>query len=173
MVCYMIDKTCCFFGHRKINDTTELRTKLYYTLEKLIVEENIDAFLFGSKSEFNTLCYKTATKLKEKYSHIKRVYVRAKYPFIDENYKAYILENYENTYFPEHVLNAGKASYVERNYYMIDNSRVCVSYCKIDYLPPRRKSYSNSLTDYQPKSGTKMAYEYAQKKNKLIINITE
>lgn len=53
----MINKTCCFFGHRKIDDTVEMRTRLYETIEKLIVEENVDTFLFGSKSDFNSLCH--------------------------------------------------------------------------------------------------------------------
>ena len=98
--------------------------------------------------------------------------MRAEYPFISDNYRAYILENYEDTFFPEHIINAGKASYVERNYYMIDKSQVCIVYYNPDYKPPKRKSSRQILTDYQPKSGTKLAYEYAVKKNKKIINVT-
>ncbi len=167
----MKDKTCCFFGHRKIEDTEELRTKLYETIEKLIVDENIDTFLFGSKSDFNSLCHELVTKIKEKHPHIKRVYVRAEYPFVDENYIKYLLEDYEDTYFPEHMVSAGKASYVERNQYMIDKSSVCVVYYNPDYAPPRRKNSRHDLTTYQPKSGTKLAYDYAVKKGKTIFNI--
>ena len=60
----MFENTCCFFGHRKIEDSEELRARLYKTLEKLITEENIDTFLFGSRSDFNRLCYDTVTVLK-------------------------------------------------------------------------------------------------------------
>lgn len=167
----MTDNTCCFFGHRKINDTEDLRRKISEKVETLIVDENIDTFLFGSKSQFNSLCHELVTKIKEKYPHIKRVFVRAEYPFIDENYTAYLLEGYEDTYFPEHMVNAGKASYVERNCEMIDKSRVCVVFYNPEYTPPRRKSSRNVLTDYQPKSGTKIAYDYAKRKNKTIINV--
>ena len=52
--------TACFFGHRKIDETEELKNKLYEIIEKLIVNEKIDTFLFGSKSEFDSLCLKTA-----------------------------------------------------------------------------------------------------------------
>ncbi len=169
----MKDNTCCFFGHRKIEDTEELRTKIIETIKKLIVDENIDTFLFGSKSQFNSLCYELVTKIKEKYPHIKRVFVRAEYPFIDENYKAYILQYYEDTYFPEHMVNAGKASYVERNCEMVDKSRVCVVYYNPDYAPPRRRASQRELTDYQPKSGTKIAYDYAIKRNREMINVDE
>lgn len=167
----MKDKTCCFFGHRKIEETLELRTKLYDTIERLITDENIDTFLFGSKSEFDALCHETVTELKEKYPHIKRIYVRAEYPYIDDHYKAVLLKDYEDTYFPAHMTEAGKASYIERNCYMIDNSRVCVVYYNPDYAPPRRKATRKSLTDRQPKSGTKLAYDYAIRKCKTIIHL--
>jgi len=83
--------------------------------------------------------------------------VRAEYPYIDESYKAYLLESYEDSYFPKSVLGAGKASYVKRNYEMIDNSRFCIVYYKENYTPKGRKS------------GTKIAFTYAEKKKKNII----
>ncbi len=168
-----MDRTCCFFGHRKIMDTEELRAKITDTVERLIVDENIDTFLFGSRSQFDSLCHELVTELKEKYPHIKRVFVRAEYPYIDESYRAYILEDYEDTYFPEHMINAGKASYVERNCEMIDKSSICIVYYHHGYDPPRRKASRSSLTDYQPRSGTRIAYDYATRKNKRIINIQE
>ncbi len=155
----MIDRTCCFFGHRKISDTTELRTQLCEVIENLILKENIDTFLFGSKSEFNSLCHEIVTDLKEKYPHIKRIYVRAEYPYINYDYKNYLLQDYEDTYYPERMINAGRAAYVERNFEMIDKSSVCIVYYSLDYTPPRRKTSRQSLSTYQPKSGTKIAYD--------------
>ena len=76
----MCKNTCCFFGHRTINETEGLRTKLIEIIEKLIKDEKVDTFLFGSKSRFNSLCFEIVTEIKEKYPHIKRVYVRAEYP---------------------------------------------------------------------------------------------
>ena len=67
--------------------------------------------------------------------------------------------------------NAGKASYVERNQEMINNSKFCVVYYDENYLPPRRKNSRRDLFDYQPKSGTAVAYDYAVKKKKEIINV--
>ena len=69
--------TCCFFGHRKINETDFLRKELYNVVEDLIINKNVNTFLFGSKSEFDSLCLKVVTELREKYPHIKRVYVRS------------------------------------------------------------------------------------------------
>ena len=166
-----MEQVCCFFGHRKIDETDELKTKLYETIENLITSENTKTFLFGSRSEFDNLCYSIVTDLKEKYPYIKRVFVRGEYPYIDDRYKKYLLKSYEDTYFPESAINAGKAVYIKRNFNMIENSKFCVVYYKEDYQPPRKKQSRNSLGEYQPKSGTKTAYEYAKKKEKRIINV--
>ena len=39
------------------------------------------------------------------------------------------------------------------------------------YAPPRRRNSSRGLFDYQPKSGTAVAYDYAVRKKKEIINV--
>ena len=155
----MCKNTCCFFGHRTIRETKELKSKLIEIIERLIVDEHVDTFLFGSKSRFNNLCLELVTGIKEKYPHIKRVYVRAEHPYISEHYKNYLLESYEDTYYPEKILHAGRASYVERNCEMINHSHYCVVYYNTSHAPTIRKS------------GTKIALDYATKKRKHIINI--
>ena len=100
----VLENICCFIGHREINVTDELKEKLRVVIEHLITDESIDTFLFGSKSHFDDLCYDIVTETKKKCPHIKRIFVRAEYPYIDESYKAYLLENYEDTYFPKSVL---------------------------------------------------------------------
>ena len=164
------DKACCFFGHRKINETPVLIERITKEIEFLITENEVSVFYFGSKSQFDDLCHKVTTELKEKYPHIKRVYVRSAFQLIPDWYENSLLEHYEDTYFPEHIENAGKASYVERNQEMINKSDFCVVYYDENYAPPRRNS-RRDLTDYQPKSGTRLAYDYAVKKGKEIINV--
>ena len=164
------DKACCFFGHRKINETPELTERLESVIESLIKEKAVNIFYFGSKSEFDSLCLKVVTDLKEKYPHIKRIYVRAEFPYIDDSYKKYLLESYEDTYYPEKMIDAGKAAYVERNYEMIDNSSYCICYYDENYAPPKRRNSRRDLTDYQPKSGTKLAYDYAVSRRLTVYN---
>ena len=154
-----MNNTCCFFGHRTINETDELRTKLTEAVERLIADENVDTFLFGSKSDFDSLCLELVTKLKEKYPHVKRVYVRAEFPFISDEYKAYLLESYEDTYYPEKLHGSGRAAYVERNREMIDKSKYCIVYYDESHAPTTRKS------------GTKIALEYAIKKRREVMLI--
>lgn len=153
----MLENICCFIGHREINVTDELKEKLRMVIKRLIIEESIDTFLFGSKSQFDNLCYDIVTEIKKNHPHIKRIFVRAEYPYIDESYKEYLLERYEDTYFPKAVEGAGKASHVKRNCEMIDNSCFCIVYYKEEYTPKGRKS------------GTKIALAYAEKKKKSII----
>ncbi len=156
----MSDKTsvCCFFGHRKIVETTELRKRLWETIEQLITKEGVTTFLFGSRSRFDDLCHELVTRIKEKYPHIKRIYVRAEYPYISDSYRAELLKYYEDTFFPERTLGAGRAVYVERNQEMIRQSHFCVVY------------YDDSVA-MSRKSGTKIALMYArsQKKNCIIF----
>ena len=154
-----IKNTACFFGHRNINESEKLRSKLIEIVERLIVQENVDTFLFGSKSRFNSLCHKLVTEIKEKYPHIIRIYVRAEYPEINEQYTNYLLESYEDTYYPKHIIGSGRAAYVERNYEMINKSHFCIVYYDEQNAPTTRKS------------GTKIALDYAKKKCKNIISV--
>ena len=163
--------TACFLGHRKINETEKLKNELHTIIDNLITNEKVDTFFFGSKSDFNSLCLKAVTELKQKYPHIKRIYIRSAFPDINSNYKNYLLENFEGTYFPEKIRCAGKAIYAERNQEMINRSEFCIVYYNESYLPPKRKSSKHSSTEYQPKSGTAIAYEYALRKGKKIINL--
>ena len=151
-------ETCCFFGHRELDVSGELVNNLRSVIERLI-DDGVCRFLFGSKSEFNSLCLQIVSELKEKHPHITRVYVRAEFPYIDEDYRSYLLKQYEDTYYPDRLLNAGRAVYVERNYEMIDSSGYCVVYYDDSYAPAKRKS------------GTRLAYEYATKKGLEIVNM--
>ena len=153
--------TCCFIGHREIDETEDLRTKLYETIERLIICESIDTFLFGSKSRFDSLSLELVTALKEKYPHIKRVCVRAEFPVICDEYEAYLKKSYEHTYYPERLSGTGRAAYVMRNREMIDKSSFCIFYYDEKNVSPLRKS------------GTKTALDYARKKKKQIIMLPE
>lgn len=155
----MCKNTCCFIGHREITETKELKIKLEVIIEKLIAENSVDTFLFGSKSRFNDLCLEIVSELKEKYPDVKRIYVGAEYPYINDNYKKYLLESYEDTYFPKNITEAGKAVYIERNFEMIDKSGFCVLYYDTENATTNRKS------------GTKIAIDYAVKKGEKVINV--
>lgn len=155
----MKEKTCCFIGHREIEKTEELTERLHKIIENLILNEKVETFLFGSKSDFNDLCYETVSGIKEKYPFIKRVFIRAEYPEINESYLAYLHKFYEDTYYPQVILGSGRCAYVKRNQEMIKGSDFCIFYYNEEYSPKARKS------------GTKLAFDYAKAKNKIIIKV--
>lgn len=69
-----------------------------------------------------------------------------------------LLRHYDDTFMPSGVF--GRAAYVQRNLYMIDNADVCLFYCDC------------SVKDCAVgKSGARIAYEYAAKRRKEIVNL--
>ena len=68
-----MEKRVCFIGHRNVPDTEELRNKIQTTVERLITKENVTHFLFGSRSNFDSLCHDVVTELQAVYPGIQRV----------------------------------------------------------------------------------------------------
>jgi len=166
-----MDTSCCFIGHRKIENKEKAKNLLKQETLKLL-DKGVTKFFFGSKSEFNDLSWEVVTELQNEYPSIRRIYVRSAFQYISKSYEDYLLEFYEETYYPPKIENAGKSSYVERNYEMIDNSTYCIFFYNEKYVPElKREPKRNTLPPSKRKSGTKIAYEYALKKKKEIINI--
>ncbi len=176
---------CCFIGHRKINYSKELEEKLEKIIENLIIKFNVFTFLFGSRSEFNDLCHKVVTKLKEKYPEVRRVMYTCKsesctfenerekferliFKFTGSNSELLGYEE-EREFNTKYV--SGRASYIERNQAMINESDYCIFYYDESYKPPLKKIYKQDKSYYKPNSGTKLAFDYAKRKNKKILNV--
>ncbi len=175
----------CFIGHRKIENEEEIRQRLLNVVTDLIMQ-GADTFLFGSRSEFDSLCWETVTELKTQYPNIRRISYntphecsftsqeeREKFEQICFHLtgKEEHFSDYESAVKSQKSINATRDTYVMRNQEMIDNSDVCVFYYNKDYLPPRRKQSKRYVADYQPKSGTAVAFAYAKQKKKIIINL--
>ncbi|MBR5439105.1 MAG: hypothetical protein IKV61_02690 [Clostridia bacterium] len=163
----------CFIGHKNIEISEKLKILLKETVI-LLIKKGATTFLFGSNSEFDDLSWEIVTQLKNEYPFIKRVYVRAAFQYINTSYTEMLLQSYEETYFPKKIENAGKYSYVERNYEMINLSTYCVFYYNKNYLPTRKKQSKRDIfAPARRNSGTKIAYDYAIKNKKQIINLYE
>ena len=179
----MKSKTCCFIGHRAVEITAELERKTRAVVENLIVNENVKTFLFGSKSDFDFLCHSVVTHLKEKYPFIKRigytcrsesVILESEREKLEEIYSHFAKEKIhllgvEEEFEHKTKYVSGKASYVERNQAMIDDSDYCLFYYNEKYAPSQRQE-SGGFRLYQPKFGTAIAYKYAKRKKKIIKN---
>lgn len=177
--------TVCFIGHRTIVNSEQVKVKLFDALSTLI-EKGADTFLFGSRSDFDYLCWEVVTELKEKYPRLKRINYTAPHEVAftskeerecSEQFFSQMVgckvhyTDYEETVSSQKALKANKNSYIMRNQEMIEGSDMCVFYYDKDYLPPKRKQSKRSVLDYQPKSGTAVAFAYATRKKKVIINL--
>ena len=135
-------KTCSFFGHRDTEQSEELKQKVKDIVERLIVEESVDTFLFGSRSNFDELCHIVVTGLKEKYPYIRRIAYLCKHESgclvgagtsLRQKIKdltgrdTYVAE-YEEIKKSDRVNSAGRASYIERNQCMVNNSDYVIFY---------------------------------------------
>lgn len=183
----MINKVCSVFGHRDTKLNEKQVDSLKLIIEDLIKNCNVDTFLFGSKSAFDNLCHLIVTDIKVKYPNIKRIaYTCKSEECILESEREKWEEIYSNMYHKEvHLLGveeeiehktkytAGRASYIERNYAMINASDYCIFYYDENYLPEYKRYSKKGIGFYQPNSGTALAYSYAKRKNKIIINIFE
>ena len=170
----MNNLACSFLGHRKIKITNELKQRVKKCIEDLIINNNVRTFLFGSKSAFNDFCHLIVSELKEKYPNVKRVFYTCKSEGCTLECKRQELEKvysqilnkeihllgFEEEFEHKTKYTAGKASYIERNQAMINDSDFCVFYYDKNYAPPTKSN-----------SGTKIAYEFAIKKEKNIINL--
>ena len=58
-----MSKVCCFIGHRRIDLIKELEEKTKNVIEDLIINKEVETFLFGSKSEFDSLGHKIVSDL--------------------------------------------------------------------------------------------------------------
>lgn len=173
-------KTCSFIGHRNAILSDLQITYLYNLIENLVVCQHVDIFIIGSRSKFNDICHKIVTDIKMKHHHIQRLAYTCKHEvcvlankksLLEKTYtrlsnkKINLLEMENEVEFKNKYL-CGKASYIKRNFAIIDDSDFCIFY------------YNKNYTPKTTNSGTAIAYNYAIWKNnkynnKIIYNIFE
>lgn len=158
-------------GHREMVTTERLKSLLNGLILDLI-GEGADTFCFANKGWFNDLCYDMVTELKSEYD-LKRVYVRAEYASISNQYANYILNLFEETYFDDRVRLAGVGAYVKRNEIMIDTCDVLLTYYDKDYVPSYRRATKKGYIPPKRRSGTAKAVDYALRKQKKVINVLD
>ena len=116
------EKTCCFFGHRKV--THNIRDRLTAIIEKLIVDDGVTEFYVGHQGQFDSMVYSVLKELKANYPQIRYTVVLAYMP------DGHIKEVYdENTLFPDGLESVPKRFAIsKRNDWMIQQSGYAVCY---------------------------------------------
>ena len=142
--------TCTFFGHR--NAPKEIEPTLRSTLIDLIENHDVKLFYVGNHGGFDAMVRRVLKDLAEKYDityHVVLAYMPGKK---DE----FSYEDYSDTIFPDGIESVPKRFAITyRNKWMIDHSDYVVTYV------------TNHIG-----SGAAQFKELAEKKEKIVINIT-
>lgn len=170
-----MSKSCCFIGHKEIEETDGLKIRLIRTIKILIKRYNVYRFLFGDRSKFNNLCLEIVWQLKQEFPNIKiisypsndwyRGQEKENIEFIERIFKIKQIK-YDDYIYLEYY---GKSTYVQRNEKLINDSDYCVFYFNPNY-EPKIKTCKHSLK-VSRKSGTRIAFDFAIQRKREVINI--
>ena len=155
-----IQKTCCFTGHRLIeeSDFSSLQQSLEHTVRRAIEEFGFCNFIAGGALGFDTLASETLLLLKKDYPQI-RLLLALPCPEQARYFKKADILRYER------ILNfCDKYVYVsphytpscmhERNRFLVDHSSLCIAYLREG-----------------AKGGTAYTVSYAKEKGVPCINL--
>jgi len=152
----MENKICSFFGHREIELTEELCARATAEIFKS-VDFGCRIFYFGGYGEFDELCYKIVSKIKDEKPRlgIKRIYCVAKEEYLRKKVRYFRAQDYDEVIYLPPLFDGWYKSIYYRNCAMIDNSDYIIFYAE------ERKD-----------SGAYKALKYASRKHKkVIVNI--
>ena len=154
-------KTCCFTGHRKMTDKEKLScSKRISHLVDTLVHIGVTEFITGGALGFDTVACVTLINIKrQKYPHIN---ITVAVPCKDQSQYWSIGDKaiYSSTlkYADRVVVLSEKYTSTcmqERNRYMVDHSKYCISYLKTQ------------------SGGTYNTVRYAKKCGVAVINLAE
>ena len=152
----MEEKICSFFGHRDVDITEQLYELVLAEVMKT-VEFGCRTFYFGGYGDFDSLCYKIVTKIRDEKPELKitRIYCVSQERYLRKKVRYFNSEDYDEIIYLTPSFDGWYKSIYFRNCAMIDKS---------DYII----FYAENKAD----SGAYKAYKYAKrKKDKRILNI--
>ena len=150
------NKICSFFGHRDVEITEEL-----YATTTAEILRSVDlgcrVFYFGGFGDFDELCYKIVSNIREEDPalDIRRVYCVTQERYLRKPSRYFKPESYDEITYLEPSFDGWYKSIYFRNCAMIDKSDVVIFYA-----------------EERENSGAYKAYKYAKKcKDKYIVNL--
>lgn len=155
-------KSICFTGHRNLTATTELKKRLYDTLEALVGQGAVN-FYAGGAYGWDMLCEITVLKLRKVYPHIKLHLVL---PCSEQEQTAKWQEKQREQYYK--ILNAADSvEYISKHYFngcmkernarMVELADCCICYYR----------------ETDRASGTGQTVRMAKRKEIRVINFAE
>ena len=145
------EKIVAFAGHRFDWHCIGVENKIPLVLEELI-QKGYTIFYDGNSGAFDKKCATAVIELKHKYPHIKLIRILTYYHHEKDKYE--IPSCYDGSILPDIEELHYKQKIIKRNEWIIDNCDILVCHIQNTY-----------------KSGAYRTLKYAQKKNKIVINI--
>lgn len=149
--------TCTFAGHSKLQGSLHLQT-LLSTLTPLMLQDNSFTFYIGGMGDFDRLCATAVWQLKTLYPQ-KDIHLILVLPYRTKQLQhdqAYLYTQYDDIIIPVELLAVHpKAAILKRNFWMIDQSDILLSYVLHNW------------------GGAYKSKQYAQKKNISIIELSK
>lgn len=148
-------ESCSVFGHREIEITDEIKAKVVSTFDNLI-NKGCTYFYFGGFGQFDELCHKVVSELRNKYPFVKRIFclLDARHLRISKRPKWLREDDYEDFIYWNLDFDWWYQRIYYRNCAIVDHSDIVVFY-----------------VEERENSGAYKAYKYAQRKKKKIINL--
>lgn len=137
-----------FCGHGKEKYGDEIRENIYNITDDLI-KQGADEFLLGGYGNFDLMAARVVKPLKEKYPYIKSVLI---VPYINRGYDK---DLYDYSEYPPIENVPKRYAVLKRNEWTINKADVLIAYIKHDW------------------GGAAKTLEYARKRKKKIINLSE
>lgn len=145
----MRDKRCFFIGHR--NAPESIYPNIVSTIEKLIVENEVEEFIVGNYGMFDSMVIRALQQTKIKYPNIVLLLLTPYHPSVKKVIKP---EGFDDIYYPEGMeFVPHKAAIVRANEIAIKNSEFLITY------------FTHSA------SNTEKSIEYAKCRKSVIIYI--
>lgn len=150
--------TVSFFGHRYIYRPFEVEKRLEKIITELINTKNYVEFLVGKEGDFDTIVSSTIRGIVKK-NELKNSSLVLVMPYIKSSYKNN--EEYYSNYYDEiELCNESVSAHFKvaiqiRNRSMVDRSDLVLCYIE------------------KESGGAYKTIQYAQQKNKLIINVAD
>ena len=156
LIFVMEEKICSFFGHREVELTEALCLATEAEILR-IIELGCRSFYFGGYGDFDALCHKIVSEIKEKSPElgVRRVYCVPQEKYLRKKVPYFNREDYDEIIYLMPSFDGWRKSIYFRNCAMIDKSEFIV------FFAQEREN-----------SGAYKAYRYAQKKkDKYITNL--
>lgn len=159
----LTSESCCFTGHRilpqEVNESVQLYQNLRNIIQQLVEEDGIINFYAGGALGFDTMAATAVLQMKEKYPQIKLI-LAVPFPEQAEGWSISDQMRYEEIKGKADLIKIISNEFTDdcmkkRNYYMVDNSCVCIYYLL------------NS-----PRSGTLQTVQYARKNGLRMIDLS-